>query len=64
MALNGMASKRNNPEHDTPPKDPRFKWNKKDAANTESAPSYCLVCSNFIVECDPINSIEVDDAVL
>ena len=58
-----MASKRNFPEHDTPPKDHRFKRNKKGVADTDSAPSFCLVCSKVIVVYNPDKSIEGDDAM-
>ena len=60
-----MASKRGNPDHDTPPKDPRHKRNKRTEANSDSdqTPSYCLVCSNVIVDCNPDKNIEGDDAM-
>ena len=58
-------TKRNNPEHNTPPKDFRHKRNRKTEANLDSdpIPSYCVVCSNVIVDCDPDKSIEGDDAM-
>jgi len=55
MEHSDMASKRGNLDHDTPPKDPRHKRNKRTEANFDSdqTPSYCLVCSNVIVDCNP-----------
>ena len=55
-------SKRNHPEHDTPPKDQRNKRNNK-GLNADTSPTHCLVCCNVKVEYDEEKGIEGDDVV-
>lgn len=55
-------TKRNRPEHDTPPKDQRNKRDKK-GLEGDSLPSNCPVCCNVIVDHDEEKGIEGDDAM-
>ena len=54
-----LQTKRNHPEHDTPPKDWR---NKRDKTGLEGD-SNCLVCCNLIVDHDEEKGIEGDEAM-
>ena len=55
-------SKRNYPEHDTPPKDQKHKHDKK-GGEEDSTPAHCPVCCKVIVEHNEEKKIEGDDAV-
>ena len=55
-------TKRNHPEHDTPPKDRRNKHDKT-GLEGDSLPLNCLVCYNVIVDHDEEKGIEGDKAM-
>jgi len=54
-----MSTKRNNPEHNTPPSEHRHKRNRGGG----ESPTNCLVCLNVIAECNEEQGVDGDDAI-